>query len=80
MDSKESKPKAKQNKDDGSKASDTKAESTADESFELPKKKQKKKKAASTKHGAGSKKYPKVIRDANAPKYPFTGMLKIMKL
>lgn len=67
----------KSKKNDDSK-SDAKADTTTDESFELPKKKQKKKKNATTKIGAGTKKHPKVIRDVNAPKYPFTGNLIIL--
>lgn len=77
MESKETKPKPKISKDENSKAKDTQSESTADDSTENRVKKKQKKKLASSKHRAGTKKHQKVIRDADAPKYPFTGKLKM---
>lgn len=71
MDGKEIKSKPKQSKGDAAKAKLSQNESTADESVEIPAKKQKKKKVT-VKHGAG-KKHAKPVRDVNAPKYPFTG-------
>lgn len=77
MDSKETKSKSKSNKDENAKAKHTLSESSADDSTEIRVKKNKKKKLASAKHREAGKKHQKVIRDADAPKYPFTGGWKM---